>query len=91
MALNKARDLQNGIIGTYWRVISIQIERQNTTLIVELWLDAATRMIANKKPLGHFSWTMPTPTPAQMDSLNPYKLAYAYLKSKEDFSGAQDA
>lgn len=94
MALQKSKELDTGVTGTYWRVVQVFLHAgQPTEARVLLYKDAQARQ-DGKAPLTGllYSWSGADDpcTVDAMDASNPYSLVYAKLKTLLEFSGAQD-
>ena len=82
MAIQKEKTLSNGAVGNYWRIMSINIDRQHLKIAgtIALFKDAASSA-AGLKPLGgektfRFPFTMAEFVAA------PNAVAFAYGKIK---------
>lgn len=82
MAIQKTKTMSNGAVGNYWRIMSINIDRQNLRIAgkIALFKDAAASA-AGSPPLGEqktfrFDFTM-----AEF-AASPNAIAFVYNKIK---------
>ncbi len=105
MALQKDFELDNGVTGNYLRVENVLIENKNganDSFYVYLYLNKSASD-NGKKPLKLlFTFNFPFDkgevlhnSPFTLEAMNtvdnnPYKIAYNWLKTQPEFSGAID-
>lgn len=84
MAIQKEKTLPNGAVGNYWRVLSINIDRQNLNIVgrIGLFKDAATSA-AGKPPLNCVkSFSFPFTMSEFLSATNAVSFTYGKIKAK---------
>lgn len=82
MAIQKEKTLSNGAVGNYWRIMSINIDRQNFTIVgrIALFKDAASSA-AGSPPLGQIK-SFSFPFTMEEFAASPNAIAFIYTKIK---------
>ena len=93
MALIKEKELKNCVVIKYWRIFSVELNKDFTVTEIKVmgYLDKPARE-ANKNPVEVQSFTVSKIELSDLDLLgnNPYKLGYEELKKEQFFEGAID-
>lgn len=97
MALKIKKENQSGVNVEYWKVSKLSLDYQNSNAEISLhgYIDAEKRA-ANKSPLQ--TWTQQVSgdefrlffKSETLDTKNPIKSAYQFLKSIPDWASAED-
>jgi len=94
MALQKAITLDNGYDANYWVVSNVEIDKNTHTQIsVVLYLNAQTKqdgkrnVYAKGYSVSGEAWDTYFAN-SVLDTANPFKSAYDYLKTLDEFQGA---
>ena len=96
MALQKAITLDNGYEANYWVVSNVEIYKNtNTQISVLLYLNEQTKqdgkrnVYAKGYSVSGEAWDTYFANTV-LDTANPFKSAYDYLKTLDEFQGAID-
>jgi hypothetical protein len=93
MALHKDTELSSGIIASYWRISVLEVRKESTLCVLELFKDAEARNLNKEAVLSKaVQWTEESHpcNISALDQENAYVLVYNALKLLPEWSGSTD-
>lgn len=94
MALQLDKELATGFIASYWRIDRIEIDKKNKLgrVTMNLYKDKTASTDKDRIVTQEFYWEKAEyPFSVQaLDDADPFKIAYAKIKTLPDWSSAQD-